>query len=263
MLEIEYARATDVGRVRDHNEDCLGEALPRDAVQSRTQGYLFVLADGVGGHERGEVASRLAVETLVNGFRAAPAGQPHAALLSRLVQHANSLIYNQRHDAGAQGMSMATTVVSCALRFDRCVVAHVGDSRAYLLRGAQVTALTRDHSVAAEQLSLGVVTSDEAGATRHLLTRSVGHDLFVQVDVGEHQVQPGDVLLLCSDGLHGSVVEADLVHLLRQPQLEIAVQQLIALANERDGSDNCSVQAVRIRQVERTGVYRGRPYALR
>jgi PPM family protein phosphatase len=265
MLDIEFAQATDCGRVRDHNEDYLGYVVPDAAADARERGWLFALADGVGGQERGEVASRLAVETLAAGFRRAASGESYLSLLPRLVQQANAKVYECGMEAGPGGVSMATTIVTCALRYDRAVISHVGDSRCYLVRHGRAEALTRDHTVAGEHVKLGLLTAREASeaGTRHLLSRSVGSAMFVGVETRDHQLLPGDVLLLCSDGLHGAVEPADMALVVsRGALLEDAAKELIDLANQRDGGDNVSVQLIRIRGVERVGMYRGRPYKL-
>ena len=132
MLDVEFAQLSDPGRVREHNEDYLGRVAPDSTARARSHGWLFALADGVGGHEDGEVASRLAVGTLLAGFQSAVAGEPHAPLLQRLVQAANVNVHEAGLASGSAGRAMATTVVACALRFDRITVAHVGDSRCYL-----------------------------------------------------------------------------------------------------------------------------------
>jgi len=266
MLDVEFAHLSDCGRVREHNEDYLGYVVPRTPVEVRTHGWLFALADGVGGQEQGEVASRAAVERLLAGFRAAAGGELHTALLPRLVQEANLRVYETGRAASAGGVPMATTLVACGLRFDRAVVAHVGDSRCYLVRRGQAKVLTRDHTVASEHARLGLLSAQEAAEapTRHLLTRSLGAELFVGVETSDNQVLAGDVLLLCSDGLHGAVRASEMVHLTSQnPDLNTAAQKLVALANQRDGSDNISVLLIRVRSVERVGMYRGRPYRLR
>jgi protein phosphatase len=265
MLEVEFAQVSDCGKVRDHNEDYVGCVTPANAGEGRTRGWLFALADGVGGQEAGEVAAHDAVETVLAGFRGAPAGEPHAALIRRLVQAANEYVYSAGRAAGPGGVSMATTLVVCALRFDRAVVAHVGDSRCYLLRGNEATLLTRDHTVVNEQIRLGLLTAKEAAesSTRNVLTRSLGIDLIANVDISENQVLAGDALLLCSDGLHNSVDGAEMAATLRRSSdLEWAAANLVALANERDGGDNISIQLIRVKSVERVGMYRGRPYKL-
>ena len=266
MLELEFAQVTDPGRVRDHNEDYLGHFVPSDAAQVRSHGWLFALADGVGGQDKGEVASRVAVETLIEGFRKTTKGEPHASALSRLVQTANTRVLEAGMAARPGGVAMATTIVACALRYDKAVVSHVGDSRCYLVRRGHAQQLTRDHTVTNEQIKLGLMTTREASraATKHILSRSLGNDMVVNVDTSEHQVMAGDVLLLCSDGLHGAVETTEIAAVAGHgTDLNTAANKLVAIAKHRDGSDNISLQVIRIRNVERVGMYRGRPYKLR
>ena len=264
-MKLEFAQISDRGRVREGNEDYLGHVEPATPQQARAQGWLFAVADGVGGHDLGEVASHAAVESLLAGFREAASWESHVALLGRLVQSANRSVVDAGHAAGPGQKSMATTLVACALRYDRATVAHVGDSRCYLIRRGEVTLLTRDHTVANEHVRLGILSREEAdeASTRHLLSRSLGSELFVNVDVAEHQVLVGDVLLLCTDGLHGSVNPSDMAGVVgASPSLEVAAQRLVEIANQRDGSDNISLQLIRVRGVERVGMYRGRPYRI-
>lgn len=265
MLDLEYAQASDCGRVRDHNEDYLGCVLPEVPEREQTHGWLFALADGVGGQDRGEVASRTAVETLLAEFRRPGRNQQLRSLLPRLVQIANERVFEAGLPGNSRSAAMATTLVACALRFDRAVISHVGDSRCYLVRGGRATALTRDHTVVGEQARMGLISSREAAEaeTRHILTRSLGAGMFVGADTTEHIVLGGDVLLLCSDGLHGAISAAEMAQIVtRNIDLNAAARQLIDAANESDGGDNVSVQLIRIRNVERIGMYRGRPYKL-
>jgi len=266
VLDVDFGEHTDIGKVRARNEDAHGHVIPANPAEARARGWLFVLADGVGGHEKGEVASRLAVDCLLEGFHESPAGSPHTTLLPRLAKKANLRVYEAGRAAAPGGALMATTLVACALRHDRAVIAHVGDSRCYLIRRGRVTLLTRDHTVANEHLRLGLISAAQSAqsSNRHLLLRSLGNDLFVNVDLTQAQLAPGDVLLLCCDGLHGAVEASDMARIVAEtPDLRAAAQQLVALANERDGSDNISVQLIRIKGVERVGMYRGRPYKLR
>jgi len=266
MLDVEFAQLSDPGKSRDHNEDYLGYSAPDSEEQARTHGWLFALADGVGGHDDGEVASRTAVEHLTSGFREAPKNEALGGLLTRLVQGANLRVYETGKRATAGGIAMATTLVACALRYDRAAVAHAGDSRCYLIREGCATLLTRDHTVASEQMKLGILSAKQAADSpnRHVLVRSLGSDLFVNVDLAEPQVLPGDVLVMCSDGLHNSVEGSEMAAVAgRAADLNAAAQRLIELANHRDGNDNISVSIIRIRDVERIGMYRGRPYKLR
>ena len=192
--------------------------------------------------------------------------ESHSTLLNRIVQSANARICETEALAGPAGSGMSSTVVVCALRFDRATIAHVGDSRCYLIRNHKVRLITHDHTVAAEQLRLGLLSKQEAKdvPTRHVLSRSLGSGLFVKVEIDEIQLLPDDVLLLCSDGLHGAVEDEEIVAtIVRNKHLEATARELVDTANQRDGGDNVSVQLVRIRGVERMGMYRGRPYKLR
>jgi protein phosphatase len=247
MLDLEFAELSDSGLTRDHNEDFLGHVLPASPAQVQSQGWLFALADGVGGQEHGEVASRLAIETVQAGFRKVPKGIMHVSLLPRLVQEANHAIFDQGnaapHHSDARysdpggailpgGTHMATTLVLCALRFDSAVVSHVGDSRCYLARNGNLTALTHDHTMVDEQVRLGLLSKTEAASA-----------------VNRH--------------MHGYVSDTGIQQIVASaPSLDQAAAALVAAANAAGGYDNVSVQLIRVRSVERMGLYRGRPYRL-
>jgi len=204
----------------------------------------------------------------------------HVSLLPRLVQEANHAIFDQGnaapHHSDARysdpggailpgGTHMATTLVLCALRFDSAVVSHVGDSRCYLARNGNLTALTHDHTMVDEQVRLGLISKTDAASAvnRHILTRSLGSELFVAADTITVNIMPGDILLLCSDGLHGYVSDAEIQQIVASaPSLDQAAAALVAAANAAGGYDNVSVQLIRVRSVERMGLYRGRPYRL-
>jgi len=266
MLDIEFAELSDPGRARTRNEDYVGHVVPDSPSQARSHGWLFALADGVGGQRQGEVASRAAVQEVLAGFRRAKDGVLHKDVLTQIVQSANARVCESEALSGRSGMGMASTIVVCALRFDRATVAHVGDSRCYLIRTGDAKPITRDHTIAADQARLGLVSAEEAAVSsgRHVLSRSLGMNLFVNVDIDEIQLLPDDVLLLCSDGLHGAVTAAEMAEATRRHRdLAAAAQELVDLANEQDGSDNVSLHLIRVRRVERIGMYRGRPYKLR
>jgi serine/threonine protein phosphatase PrpC len=279
MLEVEFAELTDTGLVRQHNEDFVGHVAPSSPAQVQSQGWLFALADGVGGQELGEVASRLAIESVLAGFRKIPKGIMHVSLLPKLVQEANQAVFDAGNAAPApapgyvdpggnivsSGAHMASTVVLCALRFDSAVVSHVGDSRCYLFRNGNLTALTHDHTMVYEQVRMGLISQADAAdhENRHMLTRSLGTELFVAADTITVNIMPGDVLLLCSDGLHGYVPDPAIQWILNsKPELDAAARALVDAANLAGGHDNVSVQLIRVRSVERMGLYRGRPYRL-
>jgi len=264
-LDVEFAQLSDLGRVRTNNEDYLGLLAPDSPANARSHGWLFVLADGVGGHRQGEVASRAAVESVLAGFRSAPATEAINTRLTRLIKLANTHVFETGVASGAAGAGMSTTIVACVVRYDRVHVAHVGDSRCYLIRGGRIKPLTRDHTVANEQIRMGIVSSREAAAvSSHVLSRSLGTELFINVEVNDFVLQPGDTLLLCSDGLHGAVPDGKIAAAIAaSSDLQSSARHLIDLANGLDGGDNVTVQLIRIRSVERMGVYRGRPYKLR
>jgi len=259
MLELEFAEGSDCGPVRPHNEDFLGHSLPAGPQQARTRGWIFALADGVGGQERGEVASRLAVETLLAECARALPAESGTALFQRAIQAANQQVYEAGHG------SIATTLVACALRFNRVTVAHLGDSRCYILRKGQIRSFTRDHTLL-NDLPGGGLSAEHASQRallRSTLTRSLGSQLLVSPEISEHLLLAGDLLLLCSDGLHGPLSDAEIARIATStPDLDEAVGQLIAFANRKDGGDNVSVQLIRVKSVEAVGMYRGRPYRL-
>lgn len=269
MLTVEFAERTDAG-ARVHNEDCIGHVIP--STQNDDVGWLFALADGVGGQEKGEVASRLAVDSVLSGFKAIPKGVMHVSLLPRLVQQANQTVFEAGstpdHDPLEKqvpaGGRMASTLILCALRFDSAVISHVGDSRCYLFRSDRLSCLTNDHTMAAEQIRLGLTSENaETSPNRHILTRSLGMDLFVAADTITVAVIPGDILMLCSDGLHGYVSDAMIrAELASMSSLSVATEALVNRANDAGGHDNVSVQLIRVTSVERMGLYRGRPYRL-
>jgi protein phosphatase len=259
MLDVEFAEASDCGPVRPHNEDFVGHSVPSDPQHAGSRGWIFVLADGVGGRDRGEVASRLAVETVLAECATSPQSENSAALFARSIQAANTRVYEAGHG------SIATTLVACALRFDRATIAHAGDSRCYLIRHGRLQRLTRDHTVLNDRARLGFFSGQESQRTlmRSVLSRSIGTNLFVAPEVSEHHVIAEDLLLLCSDGLHGAVHDDKIARIATScVNLMDAAQELIATANQNDGGDNVSVQLIRVKSVEAVGMYRGRHYRL-
>jgi len=259
MLQVEFAEATDCGPMRRHNEDFIGHLLPAGARQESQRGWIFAVADGVGGQERGEVASRLAVETFLSACERPRVNESASALLARAIQSANQRVY----EAGSG--AMATTLVACALRASHATIAHAGDSRCYLLRRGRLRPLTRDHN-ALNDLPRGMSAGggdSRHSALRNTLTRSLGSQKQVSPDIQEYPVIAGDLLLLCSDGLHGAVSDAEIGQIAgATPDLREAAGQLISIANQKDGGDNVSIQLIRVAGIEALGMYRGRPYRL-
>ena len=268
MLNLEFAELSDTGPTRENNEDCCGHFVPATPEATQARGWCFAIADGVGGQAGGEVASRLAIETLLSRLPSVSSAESLTIALPRIIQVANQRIFEAAADViehGRRAGSIATTIVACAVRYDRATVAHVGDSRCYLIRRGEVSQLTRDHTVANEHRRLGILTSRQASsaATKNLLSRSLGNELVVNVDTSDHLLSAGDALLLCSDGLYRTVTPSDIASAVNpKHDLKAAAAQLVSLANVRDGSDNVSVQIIRIKSVESVGMYRGRLYKL-
>lgn len=265
MLDIDFGQASDPGRVRPHNEDAFTVFVPRSRQESRSRGWMFAVADGVGGRDLGEVASSKAVEVMFNSFAAIHEGTSLVSVLPRLIQHANAAVHDEGLQPNCRGQHMATTLVACALRHDQAVISHVGDSRCYQIRDGMASQLTRDHTWVSEQRMLGLISATEAERSdnRHVLTRSLGPELFVTVDTITVPVKPGDVMVLCTDGLYGAMYAEDIARITSQlkPSQAIA-QELVNYAVEADGSDNATAQVIRIRSTEPMGMYRGRLYAL-
>jgi protein phosphatase len=265
MLDVVFGQASDPGKIRTNNEDAMGSFIPNSRHQARSHGYLFTVADGVGGLDLGEVASSTAVSVLTDEFEKAQSGAMLISLLPRLVQHANAAVHDRTLAPEFRGKKMATTVVACALRHDQAVVSHVGDSRCYLVRKGMARQITQDHTWVNEQKKMGIISASEVAESesRHVLIRSLGPEMFVSPDTTALSLQPGDVLVLCSDGLHDEMPESTIASIVSQNKnIDEIAQELVARAVEIDGNDNTTAQVIRVRSVEQVGMYRGRPYRL-
>ena len=265
MLDVQFGQASDFGKVRTNNEDAMGSFIPASRQQTRSHGYLFAVADGVGGMDLGEVASATAVSILADEFAKAPAGTMLARLLPRLIQHANSAVHDCTLAPEYRGKNMATTLVACALRYDQAVVSHVGDSRCYLVRHGRAKQVTQDHTWVNEQRKMGLISAREMAdsESRHVLIRSLGPEMFVSPDTTALTLQAGDVLVLCTDGLHDEMSDTEIASIVSQNKgIEELARELVARAVEIDGGDNTTAQVIRVRAVEQVGMYRGRVYRL-
>jgi protein phosphatase len=265
MLQVQFGEATEFGKVRTNNEDAMGSFIPASRHQARTHGYLFAVADGVGGYDLGEVASATAISVLTGEFAKAQAGAMLISLLPRLVQQANAAVHDCTLAQAYRGKKMATTLVACALRYDQAIISHVGDSRCYLVRNGQAKSVTQDHTWVNEQRKMGLISVSEMAVSesRHILIRSLGPEMFVSPDTIALTLQPGDVLVLCSDGLHNEMSDAAIAGIVSQNKdMDEIARELVARAVEIDGGDNTTAQVIRVRSVEQVGMYRGRPYRL-
>jgi protein phosphatase len=258
---LQSASLTDPGRVRDHNEDC---------IESRPEIGLFVLADGMGGYNAGEVASGMATSLIADGLQEAwkprevdRMGREEAKSLAEKVirdqiARANNAIFTTSQN-NPECAGMGTTLVVTHFYDNFMAVAHIGDSRLYRLRGEAFEQITRDHSLLQEQLDSGLITPEEAklSQNKNLVTRALGIDPTVEPEIHTYETQEDDIYLLCSDGLSDMVEDEEirltLITLKTNPTL--TVQQLTQAANDNGGRDNISAMLIRV--AEPFGVPRG------
>ena len=260
LLHIEIGARTDLGRVRKNNEDCY---LIDSALQ------LFVLSDGMGGEAHGEVASNLAVQTVLTHCRqgensrttpifgeSRPDVSERTNRLASAIHLANRKVFDTAA-ANPEQRGMGATIVAAWIDAQRLSLAHVGDSRVYLLRAGSMDQLTADHSLVAEKVRVGILTPQEADASelQSVLTRAVGTNGSVQVDTDEQVLLVGDFLLLCSDGLTRMVTDPEIAStLLTSSTAQESADRLIDLANENGGVDNVTVVVLRVIE-KSTGIF--------
>ena len=242
---------TDVGTTRDHNEDNLH--INNDLE-------LFVVADGVGGQNAGEVASRMAVEVINSHYLKATEDDDEPFIgeavesmsdevnrMASAIRLANQVVYEtSTSNPSLKGMG-STVVAVTATEDGNLAVAHAGDSRVYLIRDGGMFQLTNDHSLVAEQVRAGLITPEEAATSkiRNVITRALGVSPEVEVDMDEQPLEDGDIILLCSDGLTGMVDDDTILSVIeQQPSLEKACEELIRLSNENGGKDNITAVLV-------------------
>lgn len=247
---IEHFGATNQGPVRENNEDWVASHSPEDIELRLSKGYLFAVADGVGGGLAGEVASREAIETLFTSYYANPKRWGRA--LQEAFQQANLHVYDlgQKNPAYRR---MQTTLSALALMNDQAVLGFVGDSRIYQVRQGKIQQLSRDHSEVQELVRMQIITPEEARRhpRRNVITRSIGSDPLLQIEYRNIEVEIGDIFVLCTDGLWEPVEEQDILSAVTKHPPEAACHHLMALAIERGTSDNLSLQIARVDGWER------------
>ncbi|MDR2851439.1 MAG: Stp1/IreP family PP2C-type Ser/Thr phosphatase [Burkholderiaceae bacterium] len=245
-MDFEYSALSDVGRVRTNNED---------AVRVDRQHGIVVLADGMGGYNAGEIASAMAVEQVCSQLTSWLLSQAARAVTARdlrrameiCVDNANRAIFEAAY-ANPDYAGMGTTLVMTVPLGSALLIGHVGDSRVYRWRAGALAQLTRDQSLLQEHIDAGLITPEEAAASsyRSLVTRALGVEDTVLLDVQEVPLDPGDVFLLCSDGLTDMVTDDELARALGEPgPLDTLSQRLVDMANEGGGRDNVSVALIR------------------
>ena len=239
MVNLEAAGLTDVGQVRTSNEDAFGYCVEEG---------VFALCDGMGGAAAGEVASRIAVDTLINQLCAADSHENRRKVLEEAIAAANEIVH-ARAEKEAALHGMGTTLVAVAIGGDRALVGHVGDSRCYLYRRGELSRLTHDHSLVDEQVRLGQLTQDEADHSplRNVITRAIGTQTSVSADIAELALEPDDILLLCSDGLTKELSDDRIAAMLGDDgDLDSLCGRLIEAAKAAGGHDNVTAVLTKI-----------------
>lgn len=246
-LGVETAQLSDIGLRRSNNQDSMTLVLAPDHASWRKQGHLFIVADGMGAHAAGELASKLAVDNISLNYQKF-LDEPPPVALRMAIKKANETIHH-RGQANAEFAGMGTTVTTLLLLPQGAVVGHVGDSRAYRLRGNQLEQLSFDHSLVWEMMQSGKVGEDDVPAfvPRNVITRSLGPNPVVDVDLeGPFPLEVGDTFLLCSDGLSGQVKDEEIGMILATLPPQEAIRLLVDLANLRGGPDNITVIVARV-----------------
>jgi serine/threonine protein phosphatase PrpC len=238
---VESSQLSDTGRRRRNNEDYVACYEPTQLAELEALGRIYVLADGVGGAAAGEIVSEYVVRRIIS-YYAREETDDLPGRLVRAIDAANAEVF-ARNGRREDQREMATTVVAAVIRGDRLVIANVGDSRAYLVGGQTIRQITQDHSLVAEMIREGAITSGQAETHpyRNVILRSVGSQPVVKIDVFSQRVGPHDRVVLCSDGLTRRVADHEIAQITVDRPPAQAVRQLIDLANERGGEDNVTV----------------------
>ncbi len=257
MIIVESFGMRDAGRVREINEDVYAVVEPEESTEAEELGRLFVVADGMGHEGAGEVAARLAVDTVVEVYYSGEGGADPEEAIRYSVERAH-LAIRETASEHAEYHKMGATLTAMAQVEDHVFIAHVGDTRAYVVRRGQIIQLTNDHNWAGEQLRKGAITKVHAAThpRRKVLTRSLGQTPHVEVDTRVERIEPGDVFLLCTDGLYDTLGEDELQRVLAETGPQLACRELVARANRNSGSDNIAAIAIKTS-------YEGKPFLSR
>ena len=238
---LEVGALSETGYVRDENQDRMsGSVVPL--------GHLYIVADGMGGHKAGALAAQMAVEELQRHIGGAAASDPADTVIAAAFKATNDAVYKRSHSGDSATDGMGTTAVMVLISGRVAKVAHVGDSRAYLYRNGSLSQLTTDHTIVQRMVQAGMLKPEEAAdhPQSSVLERAIGSAQTVEVDIRSHQLQSGDALLLCSDGLSGYVSDAQIEDVLRNERtVQETTADLVRLALDKGGRDNVTVQMVR------------------
>jgi serine/threonine-protein kinase len=247
-MKVKCHQISSAGTVRDHNEDYLLFWEPEEFDLAQKLGSIAILADGVGGENNGDIASRLAAETALATFKETDPAATPTDVARRMFDAAAGKVFQAAQDKGR----MATTLLASIYRHDKVTIAHVGDSRAYLIRGGKIKRLTTDHSYTALQVKLGLLLERNAmtSPNRSTLTRSIGYEPMCHYDISTEALLKGDIVLQCSDGLYGFVLDEEILEAAVKYHPGEACKRLIALAEKRQVSDNVSAQIIQVWDVD-------------
>jgi len=253
VLHYHYAGLTNTGMVRDHNEDAYKLPSATDAITLAAKGHLYVLADGMGGHQKGEVASAITIDTVNTEYYTSvieiDSNQPEKTIIEALVyaiEKANLNVIDATQGGG-------TTIVAAVLYHDTLVVMNVGDSRAYLLRDDQLYQISRDHSLVSRLVEMGKITEEEALShpRRNVLYQALGQGNEVDIHIVQEKLQLNDVVILCSDGLWGEVGEIAIIEVLNATKHPLqAIETLVDMANLTGGPDNITAIVIQVADYE-------------
>ena len=244
-MKVTIRAATDTGKVRDHNEDYYAALEGKGSLPGVDA--LLVVADGMGGHAAGEVASKMTVEGIVRSLNdqreevSKLEGNAFGMFLGKVLEEVNQEVWQAAQDDDKRGMGTTCTLV--AIRGDQLFLAHIGDSRAYLLREGKIHQVSKDHSWVEDAVDQGVITREEARVhpNRNVITRAIGLDQQPQIDTSAMPLADGDLLLLCSDGLNSMIPDEDIHRILQESPTDAVCGDLIMAANEAGGHDNTTV----------------------
>ncbi len=250
---LKYAPKTDMGQVRENNEDKFDFYEPEHPALLALRGTLFAVADGVGGAAAGQIASEILMKTLIAGYYDHPSPRPEEALIEAIA-NANDRVYRLAQMIPERS-GMGSTLTAAVFLEDSVMIAQLGDSRAYLIRDSEIRQITLDHSYVEEMVRAGHMTSEEAEASpfKNVITRSIGAASTAQPDLFIETCRVGDLWLLCSDGLTGYVKDDELLQIAQGQAPSEAARQCIELANARGGRDNITVFIIHVRDLVFTG----------
>jgi len=243
---VAWHAITHRGLVRENNEDAL-------CVETRNhheqESYLMAVADGLGGHVGGAIASHLAVKIVQDEFQSCP-GRTNGSFITRAIRRANLEVYNTARSKPGL-FNMQTTLTAVTLEDDLLTVGHVGDCRLFRVRNARIELLTRDHTLASDLLQLHLITPEQAWQHpgRHQLTRSLGADILLRIDLFHQRVMLGDIYLLCSDGLWSEVALEDIQNIIQRGEIDKGCEELVESVLKAGAPDNLSVIAFRVMHV--------------